>query len=81
MISFLYLCDPEHRADKEAAGQDPDMLIDKYAWMMHEAIKDRPDDMIIGMHIVGNFRSTMQRKERMTWLLMPYSTKPAWIYF
>ena len=58
------------------------MLIDKYAWMMHEAIKDRPDDMIIGMHMCREtFVPPMQRKERMTWLLMPYSTKPAWIYF
>ena len=58
-IFFAYLCDPRHRADKEAAGQDPDQLIYKYAWMMHEAIKDRPDDMVIGMHMCrGNFRST-----------------------
>jgi len=58
-IFFAYLCDPKHRADKKAEGQDPDMLIDKYAWMMHEAIKDRPADMVIGMHMCrGNFRST-----------------------
>ncbi|MDG2034373.1 MAG: 5-methyltetrahydropteroyltriglutamate--homocysteine S-methyltransferase [Rhodospirillales bacterium] len=58
-IFFAYLCDPKHRAEKEAAGQDPDQLIDKYAWMMHEAIKNRPDDMVIGMHVCrGNFRST-----------------------
>ncbi len=58
-IFFAYLCDPRHRAEKEAAGQDPDWLIDRYAWMMHEAIKDRPDDMIIAMHMCrGNFRST-----------------------
>lgn len=58
-IFFAYLCDPKHRADKQAQGQDPDMLIDKYAWMMNEAIKDRPDDMVIGMHMCrGNFRST-----------------------
>ena len=58
-IFFAYLCDPKHRADKEAQGQDPDWLIDRYAWMMHEAIKDRPDDMVIGMHMCrGNFRST-----------------------
>jgi len=58
-IFFAYLCDPKHRADKEAAGQDPDVLIDKYAWMMHESIKDRPEDMVIGMHMCrGNFRST-----------------------
>ena len=58
-IFFAYLCDPKHRADKQAQGQDPDWLIDRYAWMMHEAIRDRPDDMVIGMHMCrGNFRST-----------------------
>lgn len=58
-IFFAYLCDPKHRATKQAEGFDPDVLIEKYAWMMHEAIKDRPDDMVIGMHMCrGNFRST-----------------------
>ncbi len=58
-IFFAYLCDPKHRADKAAEGLDPDWLIDRYAWMMREAIKDRPDDMVIGMHMCrGNFRST-----------------------
>ena len=58
-IFFAYLCDPKHRAAKEAEGQDPDWLIDRYAWMMHQAIKDRPADMLIGMHMCrGNFRST-----------------------
>ena len=58
-IFFAYLCDPKHRATKVAQGQDPDWLIGRYAWMMHEAIKDRPSDMVIGMHMCrGNFRST-----------------------
>ena len=58
-IFFAYLCDPKHREAKKAAGQDPDWLIDRYAWMMNEAIKDRPADMVIGMHMCrGNFRST-----------------------
>lgn len=58
-IFFAYLCDPKHRATKAAEGQDPDWLIDRYAWMLREAIRDRPDDMIIGMHMCrGNFRST-----------------------
>ncbi len=58
-IFFAYLCDPKHRAAKEAEGQDPDRLIDRYAWMMQEAIKDRPADMVIAMHMCrGNFRST-----------------------
>ena len=34
-------------------------MIDRYAWMMNEAIKDRPNDMTIGMHMCrGNFMST-----------------------
>jgi 5-methyltetrahydropteroyltriglutamate--homocysteine methyltransferase len=58
-IFFAYLCDPKHRAARAAEGQDPDWLIDRYAWMMHEAIKDRPDDMLIAMHMCrGNFKST-----------------------
>lgn len=58
-IFFAYLCDPKHRAEKSAKGQDPDWLIDRYSWMMREAIKDRPEDMVIGMHMCrGNFRST-----------------------
>ncbi len=58
-IFFAYLCDPVHRKAKSDAGQDPDWLIEKYAWMMEMAIKDRPSDMIIGMHLCrGNFKST-----------------------
>lgn len=58
-IFFAYLCDPKHRAEKAAQGLDPDWLIDRYAWMMREAIKDRPEDMVIAMHMCrGNFRST-----------------------
>lgn len=58
-IYFAYLCDPKQRAAKQAEGHDPDWLIDRYAWMIHEAIKDRPADMVIGMHMCrGNFRST-----------------------
>ncbi len=58
-IFFAYLCDPKHRAEKAAQGTDPDWLIEQYAQAMQTAIGDRPDDMIIGMHLCrGNFRST-----------------------
>ena len=57
-IFFAYLCDPKHRAVKQAIGQDPDWLIEKYGYMMHESIKDRPADMTIGMHMCrGNMMS------------------------
>lgn len=58
-IFFAYLCDPKIREQKKAEGFDPDWLIDQYAKIMHDAIKDRPEDMKIGMHLCrGNFRST-----------------------
>lgn len=58
-IFFAYLCDPQQRAAKQAEGFDPDWLISKYAEVVHDAIADRPDDMVIAMHLCrGNFRST-----------------------
>ncbi|WP_246697708.1 hypothetical protein [Rhizobium sp. G21] len=58
-IFFAYLGDPKQREQRRAMGQDPDWLIDRYAWMLEEAIKDRPENMVIGMHMCrGNFRST-----------------------
>lgn len=58
-IFFAYLCDPKIREAKKAEGTDPDWLISKYAQMMHDAIVDRPKDMLIGMHMCrGNFKST-----------------------
>ncbi|PTX04822.1 5-methyltetrahydropteroyltriglutamate--homocysteine S-methyltransferase [Pararhodobacter aggregans] len=58
-IFFAYLSDPKQREMRRAKGQDPDKLVDTYAWMLEEAIKDRPEDMVIGMHMCrGNFRSS-----------------------
>jgi 5-methyltetrahydropteroyltriglutamate--homocysteine methyltransferase len=58
-IFFAYLCDPKIRAQKRFEGLDPDWLIQRYAKMMHDAIEDRPSDMVIGMHMCrGNFKST-----------------------
>jgi 5-methyltetrahydropteroyltriglutamate--homocysteine methyltransferase len=58
-IYFAYLCDPEQREMQKTMGRDPDDMLKRYAWMMNEAIRDRPDDMVIGMHMCrGNFQST-----------------------
>ena len=58
-IFFAYLCDEKIREQKRAQGDDPDWLISKYAQVMHDAIDNRPDDMVIAMHLCrGNFRST-----------------------
>ncbi len=58
-IFFAYLCDEKIREQKRQEGFDPDWLIDQYAQIMDKAIANRPDDMLIGMHLCrGNFRST-----------------------
>ena len=50
---------PEHLPDREAIGEDPDWLIDRYADMMGEAIAERPDDLVVAMHMCrGNVQST-----------------------
>jgi 5-methyltetrahydropteroyltriglutamate--homocysteine methyltransferase len=58
-IFFAYLCDPKHRAQKQAQGVDPDWLIGQYAKMTHDAIDGRPDDLVVAMHLCrGNYKST-----------------------
>ena len=58
-IFFAYLCDPKMRAQKKEEGIDLDWMITQNAKIMHDAIKDRPDDMLIAMHLRrGHFQST-----------------------
>ena len=58
-VSFAYLCDPEQRRMLAERGDDPEKQPHIYAGMINRAIKDRPKDMVISMHLCrGNFRST-----------------------
>ena len=58
-ISFAYLCDPEQREMLRQRGDDPEKQPEIYAGMVREALKDKPDDLTITMHLCrGNFRST-----------------------
>jgi 5-methyltetrahydropteroyltriglutamate--homocysteine methyltransferase len=58
-ISFAYLCDPEQREMLRQRGDDPERQPDIYAGMVREALKDKPEDLTITMHLCrGNFRST-----------------------
>lgn len=58
-ISFAYLCDPEQREMLRARGDDPDRQPDIYAGMVRAALKDKPADLRVTMHLCrGNFRST-----------------------
>ena len=58
-ISFAYLCDPEQREMLRARGDDPDAQPAIYAGMVREALRDKPADLVVTMHLCrGNFRST-----------------------
>jgi len=56
--NFAYLCDPRIREATLALGEDLDALPRTYCRLLNEAIRDRPDDMTICVHMCrGNFRS------------------------
>jgi 5-methyltetrahydropteroyltriglutamate--homocysteine methyltransferase len=58
-ISFAYLCDPNQREMLRQRGDNPEKQPDIYAGMVREALKDKPSDLTITMHLCrGNFRST-----------------------
>ena len=58
-ISFAYLCDPEQREMLRARGDDPERQPAIYAAMVREALRDKPADLTVTMHLCrGNFRST-----------------------
>ena len=58
-VNLAYLCDAEQRAGLRDRGEDPEALPVIYADMINTAIKDRPSDMVVTMHLCrGNFRSS-----------------------
>ncbi len=58
-ISFAYLCDPDQLDMLRARGDDPARQPEIYAGLVREALRDKPADMRVTMHLCrGNFRST-----------------------
>jgi 5-methyltetrahydropteroyltriglutamate--homocysteine methyltransferase len=57
--NFAYLCDDVQRENARKRGMDPDDLPRLYARIINEAIRDRPDDMTVCVHLCrGNYRSS-----------------------
>jgi 5-methyltetrahydropteroyltriglutamate--homocysteine methyltransferase len=51
------LCDPAAQAKVRAAGGNPDELVDLYVDAINEAVKGRPADMTVGVHMCrGNYK-------------------------
>jgi 5-methyltetrahydropteroyltriglutamate--homocysteine methyltransferase len=56
--NLAYLCDPEVRERTAARGDDPDDLTHLYCRLVNDAIAERPDDMVVTVHLCrGNFQS------------------------
>jgi 5-methyltetrahydropteroyltriglutamate--homocysteine methyltransferase len=56
--NLAYLCDEEIRASTRARGDDPNELPRTYCRLIADAVRDRPADMAVCIHLCrGNFRS------------------------
>ena len=57
-VNLAYLCDPKFRDEARARGEDPSALPATYARLINAAIRSRPPDMAVCMHLCrGNFQS------------------------
>lgn len=56
--NLAYLCDTRMRERARSLGEDPDALTSKYAALINDSIKGRPDDMAVTIHLCrGNSMS------------------------
>lgn len=56
-VAVAILCDPAAREKVKKAGEDPDRLVELYIGAINEAVKGRPRDMTIGVHVCrGNYK-------------------------
>jgi 5-methyltetrahydropteroyltriglutamate--homocysteine methyltransferase len=56
--NLAYLCDEKMREGARARGDDPNDLPRRYAALINAAIRDRPADMTVCVHLCrGNFKS------------------------
>jgi len=56
-VAVAMLCDPAIRGKIEAAGLDPDQLVELYITAINDAVSEAPADMLVGIHMCrGNFR-------------------------
>ena len=56
-VAVAILCDPAAREQVKANGEDPDRLVDLYIDAINVALKGRPADMAVGVHVCrGNYK-------------------------
>jgi 5-methyltetrahydropteroyltriglutamate--homocysteine methyltransferase len=56
-VAVAILCDPAARHKVEAAGEEPDRLVDLYIDAINHAVKNAPPQVTIGVHVCrGNYK-------------------------
>ena len=56
-VAIAILCDPAARGKVKAAGEDPDRLVELYIGAINEAVKNRPPQVTVGVHVCrGNYK-------------------------
>ena len=56
-VALAVLCDPAAQAKVRAAGGDTDGLVDLYVEALNEALKGRPREVAVGLHLCrGNYK-------------------------
>jgi 5-methyltetrahydropteroyltriglutamate--homocysteine methyltransferase len=58
-VNLAFLCDPKIRAQAAAIGEDPDALPQTYAALLNDALRGKPADMTVCLHLCrGNHMSS-----------------------
>ncbi len=56
-VAVAILCDPAAREKVRAGGADPDRLVDLYIDAINQAVKNRPAQIAVGVHVCrGNYK-------------------------
>lgn len=56
-VAVAILCDPAAREKVKAGGENPDRLVDLYIDAINEAVKNRPAQIVVGVHVCrGNYK-------------------------
>ena len=56
-VAVAILCDPAARDKVKAAGEAPDRLVELYIDAINEAVKNRPSQVTVGVHVCrGNYK-------------------------
>ncbi len=56
--NFAYLCDARFRNAVKELGEDPTQLVDTYVKLVNDSIRDKPKDLLIGIHLCRGNSST-----------------------